>query len=268
MAIATRKMVPGQSVSARSVLRYPGGKTRAVPELEKCLPEGLEEMVSPFFGGGSFEFACAHRGIRVHGSDIFQPLTNFWQQLFADAAALAERVAAYHPLSHAKFYSLQKRYPLLVDPLEQAAVFFVLNRSSYSGTTLSGGMSPEHPRFTESAIERLRNFRAPRVSVDELDFEAAFAKYPDAYLYLDPPYLNGQSLYGQKGNAHDDFDHERLCELLHQRRSAWLLSYNDSPQIREMYADFHIMTPVWSYGMGNVKSDRMKRSSELIISSH
>ena len=252
-------------VSAKSVLRYPGGKTRAVPVLNDYLPDDIQEIVSPFFGGGSFEFACAHKGIRVYGSDIFEPLTNFWNYVFDDVDALARRVEAYRPLSHAKFYHLQKRYMLLDDPLEQAAVFFVLNRSSYSGTTLSGGMSPDHPRFNESAIRRLREFYAPDVSVQHMDFEKAFEMFPDTYMYLDPPYLIDQALYGHRGDAHNGFDHERLCELLHKRKMGWMLSYNDSPQIREMYSNFRIEVPKWSYGMANVKSNHVKRSSELLI---
>ena len=247
------------------MLRYPGGKTRAVPVLNEYLPDDIEELVSPFFGGGSFEFACASRGIKVYGSDIFQPLVNFWSFVFDDADALARRVAAYHPLSHSKFYSLQKRYVQLNDPMEQAAVFYVLNRSSYSGTTLSGGMSPNHPRFNENAIRRLRDFFAPDVSVMHLDFEEAFEKFPDQYMYLDPPYLIDQALYGHKGDTHNGFDHERLCELLHNRKSGWMLSYNDSPQIQEMYSGFRIEKPKWSYGMANVKSNHVKRSSELLI---
>ncbi len=265
MAIATASRIERQTVSAKSVLRYPGGKTRAVPVLEQYLPSDLQEMVSPFFGGGSFEFACASRGIRVFGSDIFQPLVNFWSYLFDDADVLADRVNAHHPLTHSKFYSLQKRFMSLKDPLERAAVFFVLNRSSYSGTTLSGGMSPSHPRFTKSAIRRLRKFYAPGVSIEHMDFEEAFDNYPDAYMYLDPPYLINQALYGHRGNTHNGFDHERLCELLHKRKSGWMLSYNDSSQIREMYSNFRIEVPKWSYGMANVKSNHVKRSSELLI---
>ena len=134
----------------------------------------------------------------------------------------------------------------------------------------SGGMSPAHPRFTHSAIRRLREFRAPAVSVDWLDFEEAFERYPRHFMYLDPPYWNEQALYGQRGDAHQGFDHERLCELLKRRRAGWMLSYNDSPRVRELYDGCRMVTPVWSYGMANVKAAREKRvrvkpARELLI---
>lgn len=45
-----------------SPLRYPGGKTRACKILDKILSENFEmknvkTVISPFFGGGSFEFS-------------------------------------------------------------------------------------------------------------------------------------------------------------------------------------------------------------------
>ena len=44
-----------------SPLRYPGGKTRACKVLDKILIKhfninNIENIISPFFGGGSFEF--------------------------------------------------------------------------------------------------------------------------------------------------------------------------------------------------------------------
>ena len=43
-------------------LRYAGGKSLAVGHVVEHLPEGLDSIVSPFFGGGSVEIACGHLG--------------------------------------------------------------------------------------------------------------------------------------------------------------------------------------------------------------
>ena len=49
------------SYTNKSPLRYPGGKTRACKVLEEILVknfnmENIGILISPFFGGGSFEF--------------------------------------------------------------------------------------------------------------------------------------------------------------------------------------------------------------------
>ena len=244
---------------AKSPLPYPGGKTRAVQQIVALFPPDLDTLASPFVGGGSVELACASQGIRVYGYDGFEPLVDFWQVSLEDAATLAEVACRYYPLSRDKFYELQKRYFTLPGRVERAAAFFVLNRSSYSGTTLSGGMSPGHPRFTDRAIRRLANLRVDRLSVVHADFKVSLATHRNNFLYLDPPYANGSNLYGNRGDIHQDFDHEGLARLLHSRDS-WVLSYNDCKMVQDLYLGYKFFRPEWTYGMSNRKS-----SNEVLI---
>jgi DNA adenine methylase len=242
----------------RSPLRYPGGKNRAIKSIYSCIPSNETKLCSPFLGGASIELACSTR-MEVYGADIFEPLIAFWQILLEQPNKLIRRVESYFPLSRTKFYNLQERYMNLTDEIERAAAFFVLNRSSFSGTTLSGGMSPGHPRFTESAIERLRDFKASNFHVECADFRDVIPKHEDAFLYLDPPYLNGQSLYGLRGDTHKGFDHKALAELLF-KRDRWIMSYNDCEDIRKLYKGNPILSLEWIYGMS-----KNKQSSEVLV---
>lgn len=245
--------------SARSPLRYPGGKSKAVELIRAYIPQGTKKLAAPFLGGGSVELACAASGIKVYGADAFEPLVNFWEQAKAQPVLLAERVRCYHPLSKPKFYSLQKGFADLSDPFERAAVFFVLNRCSFSGTTLSGGMSPGHPRFNMNAIARLRDFRAKNLNVRCADYKDTIRRHRDKLLYLDPPYANGGRLYGERGDMHEGFDHEELAEELKQR-DGWILSYNNSDVVRDLYREYDVLVPSWSYGMSGDK-----KSKEILI---
>ncbi len=244
---------------AKSPLRYPGGKSRAVRQILDLMPTGLNELCSPFIGGGSIELACAAIGMRVHGYDAFEPLVQFWQTALNDAALLARQVAEYHPLSRTDFYSLQKGYFSISERFTRAAAFYALNRASFSGTTLSGGMSPGHPRFTQSSIDRLRNFSADNLSVNLADFRESIPSHGDHFMYLDPPYANGERLYGDRGDMHEDFDHAALADLLHDR-DGWVLSYNDCQYVRSLYRGHRFVEMEWSYGMANRRS-----SNEIII---
>ncbi len=250
---------PKKPHTAKSLLRYPGGKFRAVETIRSYIPKDTKKIVAPFLGGGSIELACAADGIKVYGADAYEPLINFWKQAKDNPVLLSERVRKYHPLTKPKFYNLQKGFSNLYNPLERAAVFYVLNRSSFSGTTLSGGMSPGHPRFTESSIDRLRDFQAKNLSVRCADFTQTIQKHSDKLMYLDPPYANGERLYGDHGDMHEGFNHKELAEQLHER-DGWILSYNDCEQVRHLYDGYDFITPSWQYGMS---SD--KRSSEVLI---
>ena len=216
-------------------------------------------MVSPFIGGASVELSLAAQGVKVYGYDIFVPLVEFWQCALKQPEALAEEVEKSFPLAKTSFYDLQKTHTVLKTKLQRAAAYYVLNRSSFSGSTLSGGMSPGHPRFTKTAIERLRGFRNPNIVVAKADFKEALLNHAGDFAYLDPPYLIRNTLYGNKGDAHKDFDHEGLAQIL-QKRKKWILSYNDCDKIRKMYSRFEMITPGWKYGMSKDKSSR-----ELLI---
>jgi DNA adenine methylase len=222
-------------------------------------PAGMTEMCSPFFGGGSIELFVAAQGVKVYGYDIFTPLVEFWQTVQYRVPSLVNAVRKHFPLSRDGFYQLQKDQECLSTKLERAAAFYALNRSSFSGSTLSGGMSPNHPRFNETSIQRLWDFKNPNFSVEKLDFKQSLLLRKHIFAYLDPPYLIKLALYGKDGDTHKGFDHEGLRDIL-SKRDNWIMSYNDCPEIREMYSGNKIVVPNWKYGMSKNKS-----SNEVLI---
>jgi DNA adenine methylase len=79
-----------------------------------------------------------------------------------------------------------------------------------------------------------------------------------AVIFLDPPYYSvGNKLY-QHSLSHGD--HVRLSELLRQSDHAWVLSYNDCPEIRALYSYARIECIDTTY------STVKRRASELLIS--
>jgi DNA adenine methylase len=153
----------------------------------------------------------------------------------------------------------------------QASLFFILNRCSFSGTTLSGGSSPGFARFTEGAVNKLHDFidaipyydlRIENKSFEQVLTDLPGNNYPEPFIYLDPPYLIESKLYGNKGDTHHSFDHQLLAEKLLQlpKDIPWLLSYNDCPEIRKLYKSCSMLTPKWKYGMSSNKN-----SQELLI---
>ncbi len=62
--------------------------------------------------------------------------------------------------------------PLENDPLKQAIYYFIINRCSFSGATLSGGFSQEasKKRFTQSSIQRISNLNLTYIEFFNMDF--------------------------------------------------------------------------------------------------
>jgi len=251
-----------------SPLRYPGGKTRAIKLLWGFLKTEYPTrtvLVSPFFGGGSFELYCGAQGMKVYGSDLFYPVSNFWKELLRNPLDVLQTASLLKPLSKAEFYRIRNTILTETDTTLQAAFFFAINRSSFSGSTFSGGYSQEsaEKRFTDSSLERLRMTDMRNiVSVSTLDFEDFLKRHtPDTnkVVFLDPPYCIKNYLYGRDGDIHLDFDHKRLADVLH-KRDDWILCYNDCERIRELYSDCRIQVVNWSYSMNS-----SKKSNEILI---
>ena len=282
----------------KTPLRYPGGKSRAVETLMSFVPEDCGEICSPFLGGGSFELALAEKGIKVHAYDGFRPIVWFWHALLKDPeylALLIERTRKYKrylkprskpdddgnfPTVRAKGlpkksfdmfreeirYALRNEYSCNrtdVPHYELAAKVYAVNRSSFSGATLTGGFSEEasFARFTDELIDDIRNFKIDNLKVGFADFKSSISRH-DCLLYLDPPYFLDEArskLYGDQGDMHSFFPHMALYSILRKRKN-WILSYNNCEEIRELYRDYQIHDAEWTYGM-----NKSKKSSEIVI---
>ncbi len=242
----------------KSPLRYPGGKSRAVKHILPYFPENTTTVVSPFMGGASVELNLAAKGIEVYASDKFEPLCAFWYYLQHNPLALADAIQDYYPLNKEGFYLFQEIHKKSqVFSLESAALFYVLNRSSFDGTTLSGGCSDPSNRFNAAAIDRVRNWqKVNNLDIGCGDYRGCIDHYRgNATFFFDPPYWIDSNLYGNGGDLHKHFDHQELGEYL-LNLDNWILCYNDRPEIRSFYSDYTIVTPEWSYGMGKNKTSR------------
>ena len=249
---------------AITIIGYPGGKSLQSGLIREYFPSDITEMASPFTGGGGVELASGQAGVRVWGADAFEPLVNFWQCVLEYPTQMADRVEAHLPFfDRSDFYSMRDGYFDVEEPIERAVRFFILNRASFSGTTFCGGFSESNFGKMDADVEKLRNFRAPNLSVSLADYRETIARHRDKFLYLDPPYPNAQSLYGKDGKLHNDFNHEELAAEL-KTHDCWLMSYCDTPEIRELYAGYEFIPMRWKYASGAVRN-RVQYGAELLI---
>jgi DNA adenine methylase len=256
------------STKNKSPLRYPGGKTRAIAILDKYLAQHYptrKTLLSPFFGGGSFELYLTTKGYHIRGNDLFKPLYTFWQTLKESSEDIKDAVESVMPVTKEYFQELRTSIQTMNDPLEIAAAYYIINRCSFSGATFCGGFSKEAStgRLNESSLRTLLGTNLDNITFSNLDCKEFLAVNPettDTVIYADPPYYISSYIYGKDGDMHEGFDHAGFATAIKKRRD-WMISYNDCPYIRELYKDCRIETVTWSYGMDNGK----KGSSEILI---
>ena len=260
------------NMNNKSPLRYPGGKTRACRTLDIILKEHFDisqfdNFVSPFFGGGSFEFHIQNNyKLNIIANDKFTPLYNFWNICKTDKENLCKELTKKIDLiDKQEFTCLREKIIEENNKLNQSIMFFIINRCSFSGATLSGGFSLEasKKRFTKSSIDTIEKLNLSRFDIYNLDFEEFINTNQDKknLLFLDPPYYleKSSTLYGNNGDMHNTFDHNKLYKCLSTKHN-WIMTYNNCEYITNLYKDFKIIETSWSYGM-----NKSKKSSEIVI---
>ncbi len=275
-AVAAAPTAPIKNVSP---LRYPGGKTRAIKVLDEYIGRyyaGRKKLISPFFGGGSYELHWVSRfaattsrqatavQATVQANDLFNPLYTFWTTLKADPAELIKKIRENMPVNKETFKMLRESIMGTQDIYEKAAAYFIINRTSFSGATLCGGFSQQAAdgRLTESSLDRLNDCKLDSITFSNKDCCAFLKDYPetaDTVVYADPPYYIETYIYGKDGDMHENFDHDAFAAEI-KKRSDWIICYNDCKYIRDLYEGCQIFEVSWAYGM-NAK----KKSSEILI---
>lgn len=264
----------------KSPLRYPGGKSKNVKSIFSAASE-FKEYREPFLGGGSIfmYFKQRHPGRKYWVNDLYYELYNFWDVSQKDMNLLIEYIGRLEKRFEGRgkdmFDSLREGLVRCKDKpggrVEKAAAFYVLNRISYSGLTEAGGYSDSSfkENLSNSSIERLKGLESilQNVMITNFDYQKVVEMDGEDVLILcDPPYFSAtdSKLYGRNGSLHTDFDHIRFSRIMKSCKHKFLITYDDSPLIRDLFDWASIRPCDYSYVMK--KDDVLGR--ELIISNY
>lgn len=280
----------------KTVLRYAGGKSRAIKSITPFI-KGYNEIYSPFIGGGSLEVYWASIGKKVYGFDVFDVLVNFWQVLLSNPNELADKLSEITPtqeeysrikefllnwdntqtlLSDWKTDYYKRENVIQLDSLTAAAYYYFNHNTSYGPGYLGWGSNVYlNETKWNSMINKIRNFKLDNLSVNHSSFESVIENNPDKFLYLDPPYFLEKDednkmftgIYPMRNIPvhHNGFNHEKLSDLLLNHKGDFVLSYNNCETIREYYKDFELFYPKWNYSMGNGETRIGKNRNEMGI---
>lgn len=265
----------------KSPLRYPGGKSKAINQIIEYLPESFSEFREPFVGGGSVFIYLKQKfpNLKIWINDLNRELFLFWKFAQSDLCEIVKEIRHIkneYTDGRLLFKELTTVDINQLSDFERAVRFFVLNRITFSGTVESGGFSQEafHKRFTNSSIDRLEKLESilsKDIVITNLDYsELLYTPGEKVFLFLDPPYFvaTKSKLYGKGGNLHTSFEHQKFAEVLKQCHHDWLITYDDSPQIRENFSWANIFEWELQYGMNNYKQSNAAKGKELFITNY
>lgn len=265
-----------QSKAFLSPLRYPGGKSRLAATLLGLFPS-FQTYREPFLGGASV-FLRSRAGLFGSSwelSDKDGRLVNFWLHVQQSPEFLIfeiDRIRSTFPDGRDLFEFVGTPTS---DIRSDAARYFLRNRISFSGNQSTGGYSEQafNDRLTENSIEKIRTASKllEGVSLAQEDYSSAMLRPgKEVFMFLDPPYLAARDsrLYGKNGLLHSNFDHQRFAETLLNSEHRWLVTYDDSQEIRsffEGHANIQIRKLSMSYSSSNLNGANSRIGHEVVI---
>ena len=257
----------------KSFLPWVGGKSKLLWLIHRLSPARYDRFVDVFGGSGTVTlnhlhhkgcvevyndynsdlvnlFRCARdrpmalarelNFLPLHSRDDFNLLADFLAQKEPEDLFLREELQIVDefipPKDSAVLKSLLTGRSQNWD-VRRAAAYLKKIRCSYSGTGGAFGARPVNIRTAIPLIwacsKRLEN-----VVIENRDFESVIRQYGQegTFLYCDPPYYEAECYEVAFPKA----DHHRLHRLLAETPAFVMVSYNNCPEIRELYTDFWI----------------------------
>lgn len=276
-----------------SPLRYPGGKGKLVPFFERLLKDNdLNDgtYIEPYVGGGAVALSLLLReyvqSIIINDKD--RSIYAFWHSVLYNVDELCSLITdtPVNMESWNKQRSIQKEKQE-ANLLELGFSTFFLNRTNRSGIIKAGVIGGKNQtgnfkmdaRYKkEELIRRIRriNAYADRIELHNEDaiglIKGISPQLPEnSLIYFDPPYYKkGDDLYM---NYYSDNDHRLISETIHQEeKHVWVLTYDNSDFIKELYKDFRSKEFQLNYSANNngkgtevmFFSDRCKVTNETL----
>lgn len=260
-------------------LRYPGGKSQLAPLIVEVLrSNGLfyGEYAEPFAGGAGIAMTLLLNGYvhRIHLNDFDESIYAFWHSVLNQSEELCTLVETVKVDMDEWHRQREIHLTSGHDLLARGFSTLFLNRTNRSGILKAGvigGLKQDGNykldcRFNrKDLIRKIKRIAAnrQRISLSKLDaVEFISTVLPETgkntLVNLDPPYFNkGQELYT---NAYQKDDHAVLAKAVHSIERRWIVTYDDTPEIRELYARYPLYSSQLNY------SAQVKRvGCELLI---
>ena len=253
----------------RPAAPYIGGKRMLAKRLVALINETPHSLYAePFVGMGGVFFRRSARPKAEVINDWSDDVATFFRVLQHHYVAFLDMLR-FQITSRANFERLVRQDPTTLTDLQRSARFLYLQRCAFGGKVAGQhfGVDRTAPgRFDVTKLQPLLEAiheRLAGVSIERLPWNDFIARYdrPGTLFYLDPPYFGSETDYGAALFDRQQF--EPMAEQLRAIRGRFILSINDHPEIRRIFAGFEARQEDVRYTLAG--NDNGKSFGELII---
>lgn len=230
-------------------------------------PMFYEKYIEVFGGGGWILFAKPPGNDHEVFNDANSNISNLFYCVREHSSELIEKLRyvlnCREDFDRIKHIISQKAE---IGDVQRAANFYQLIRYSYASSCDSFGGKP-HSMWGNFPLIEQASRRLQKVVIENKDFEKLINSQDSevSFFYCDPPYYSTEGYYQNVGFT--TADHERLRNALTAIKGKFLVSYNDCPEIRELYKGYKM----YSYERLNNIRQRFDGGSmfgELLIANY
>ncbi len=166
-------------------------------------------------------------------------------------------------------FHARKAQPGLTET-QRAASYLYLNNISFSGDNNSYGVARSGGGGAVTPSSRIvrqvlaLHARLERVSIERLDWQRCIALYdaPDTLFFCDPPYIGGNV---RSYAAWSPAQVQQLRDVLHAIKGRWIVTLNDSPEVRAIFTGCRFTRIERSNGFRNDGKTKATAYPEIII---
>lgn len=221
-----------------------------------------------FVGMGGIFFRRDRRPKSEAINDWSLDVANFFRVVQVHLIAFLDYMRHY-VTSRAEFERMLREDPATLTDIQRAARFLYLQKTSFGGKVAGRGfgIAPGNPaRFDimklQPMIEAVHE-RLSCVTIERLPWSDFLRRWdrPSTLFYLDPPYYGCEGDYGQNMFKREEF--EAMAAQLATLKGNFLLSINDHPEVRRIFAAFPMEEVQARYTIGGM--DKSRHFGELII---
>ncbi|GAA3708654.1 DNA adenine methylase [Sphingomonas cynarae] len=262
--------MPSTTIAARPIAGYLGGKRNLAKRLCALIEATPHrEYIEPFVGmGGVFLRRPTPARVEVI-NDLSGDVANLFRVVRRHYEPFVDELR-WLIASRAEFQRQLAIDPTTLTDIDRAVRFLYLQRLAFGGRVIGRAFGVRRTQDSRINLAHLRaelkalRQRLEPVTIEQLDYSEILRRYDgeQALFYLDPPYDETEG-YGL------DFGRERyeaMAEQLAGVRGQFIMSINDTPFIRAIFARFVIeeVDTTWSFA---ARSGHSLRRTELIIRS-
>lgn len=250
-----------------ALIPYFGGKTRLAKTIVQKMPPHTC-YVEVFAGAAAVFFAKEPSKTEVI-NDLDRELVTLYRVVQCHPEEL-HRQFKFQLVAREEFRRLMAENPETLTDIQRAARYLYLQRTCYGGRVYQRTFGTEttgKPRlnlFTLEATLEEAWRRLAQVQIECLDFRDLIPRYDRPYtvFYLDPPYWQ---VKGYRYNFVDQ-DFRDLACILANIKGHFVMSLNDTSDVRQIFSQFQIEEVTLKYSMGKAPGSRDKVCTELLIS--